>query len=924
MRRFMVLARLVLEDNLRSWGRTALGLLGVAISVCLVVWVIRGYEAATRSSADETRRQTGRFDVVISPKDRMRPQVDPAFLDRVRKDPSVAGIDESVRSRVRIVKPEMNLPGPFGGAMLMGTAATEPPSEQAEGRWLSTNADAAETVASTSFLERRKLKVGDEMTVGGNGGEAALKIVGAVKREGGMGPMGPPTGADLYVSLPVAAQINGYSGRPNVVGVILKDPAAAGQFAKTWGAQGAETDPPAAVRSMRDTGDDPMNDRMTGMIRVQETNAALLSFLAAAFIIFTTLSVAVRERTRQHAILRAIALSRSQLACMIVFEAVLFAAAGWGLGLLLAKAFLGAGNALGTWLSPFRATMFAGYPLGKAGILFSAAAALSGALAAAVIPAWQAARIKPIDILSGQEAPPAKRFPWILVTAGLVLIAINPVIVWLARYDSVREVLSWTYGRGGFKPPLLGCVAMIAGFAMITPLVVRLADALFAPVLAAVLRLDRRFLRRQLSGNMGRTIGTTVALSTGLSLFVTIQVWGYSMLAPFTPDESLPRMLVSVLPAGLPQSAVAEVASTPGVVPGECLPTIVEQPRLTDEMLKSKPFARVDESQQHLLFMGVEPERAFGGAKPVMPLTFVEGNREDAAKKLATGRFCLVPDNFRTQTGLGVGDRFSVDVPNRRGTSVEYTIAGVVSIPGWHWFTKFSDVRRRSGRALALVFVDYERAKTDFGIDRVSFFWMNADASVPFKEMESRLQPIADRNAGVRVDIPMVGEASVAKQFVKITDRADLTERLFKRANDVIWSITWFPLIVLGITSLAVFNTVTASVRARFWQFGVLRGVGLTRGQIFRLVAAESLLIFAAAAALSLVAGVLMAWCGTNICTYFFYFGGLTPPLVMPWGMLGAGFAIAFGLCALAGLIPAAIVATREPLTFIQKGRLGG
>jgi len=47
-------------------------------------------------------------------------------------------------------------------------------------------------------------------------------------------------------------------------------------------------------------------------------------------------------------------------------------------------------------------------------------------------------------------------------------------------------------------------------------------------------------------------------------------------------------MLVSILPAGVPESAIAEVKSTPGVIADECLPMVVEQPKLTDEMLKSK------------------------------------------------------------------------------------------------------------------------------------------------------------------------------------------------------------------------------------------------------------------------------------------------------------------------------------------------
>ena len=138
----------------------------------------------------------------------------------------------------------------------------------------------------------------------------------------------------------------------------------------------------------------------------------------------------------------------------------------------------------------------------------------------------------------------------------------------------------------------------------------------------------------------------------------------------------------------------------------------------------------------------------------------------------------------------------------------------------------------------------------------------------------------------------------------------------------MIWQLTRFPLLALIIASLAVFNTVFASVQARFWQFGILRGVGLSRGQLFRLVISESLMIFLAAGVLSLAAGVLLAWCGIHICTYFFYFAGRTPPLVLPWSGLSLGFGIAFGLCFLAGLIPAWRMARKEPLSFIQAGRL--
>ena len=54
--------------------------------------------------------------------------------------------------------------------------------------------------------------------------------------------------------------------------------------------------------------------------------------------------------------------------------------------------------------------------------------------------------------------------------------------------------------------------------------------------------------------------------------------------------------------------------ATPGVIADECLTLAVEQPRLTEEMLRSPAFAHIDEQMQHLLFMGVDPQRAFGGS----------------------------------------------------------------------------------------------------------------------------------------------------------------------------------------------------------------------------------------------------------------------------------------------------------------------
>lgn len=927
MIRLLVLLRLVIGPNLQRRFRTLVTLLGIGISVSLVAWNLRGFDVVRAQVRSAAEQQQGRFDAVIVPKDFRGARLDTAVVEAVGQDKAVAETDAAVKSRVRLIRPqEVQQRGPFGGTTVVGTAAAQPPQPLVEGRWLGRGEN--EAVVGEQFRRKYHLSLGDTVVVAGMGSELTLTVVGVV-------PGAPPPVqgvrmmpaahlGDLFVSGATAAKLNGYSDRPSMLCIVLNDPEASAEFAAAWQGRLAQATPEATMRLLKVTDDDPMGAPPGTMQQMLLANGTILACLAAMFIIFVTLSANVRERIRQFAILRALALSRSQLIAMVVLEALLLAVGGWAVGLVLIKGFLVVGHALGGSVAAFRSSMFSPAPLGEQIVRVSLLAAVVGALAAAVLPAWQACRISPVDILGGQTERRHGRFPVAMVLLGLMLIAVNPVIIVLARYsEAVRSGLAhlWGLGPRGFAAPLVGSVAMIVGFVLIAPAAVVAAERLFGPLVAWGLRLDRRFLRGQLSGNLWRTTGTTIALSIGLTLFITSVVWGYSMLVPFTPTEGLPRMLVAVLPAGLPDSAVADVQAARGIKAGECLPVAVEQPRLTAEMLASPPFAHIDAQQQHLMVMGVDPGRAFGGDRPLFDLDFVAGRPEAAAREMASGRGCVVPDHFCTQTGLGLGDSFSLDVPNVPGRQVSYRIVGVASVPGWNWLTKFSETRRRAGRALAMIFVDYEQARTDYALDRVGYFWANVESGVTAGQIQKELEPLARRHAGVQADVPEVGRAAVGSQYIKVTDREEVLTMLMRRANDVIWSLTWLPLITLVISSLAVFNAIVASVRSRFWQFGVLRGVGLTGGQLLRLILGESVLICGAACVLSLTAGIALAWCGTRLCTLFFFFGGHTPPLVLPWS-LALGLLLTFGLCLLAAAIPAIQAATREPLKYIQGGRL--
>lgn len=684
----------------------------------------------------------------------------------------------------------------------------------------------------------------------------------------------------------------------------------------------------------------------------QEAWAATgLSLLAALFIIFTTLSMGVTERVRQFAVLRAVGLTRRQISLVIAVEGIILAAIGWGGGLL-------AGWGLLAIVTRWQPELFRnGASLGMSCIFFTGLSAVGGSLAASILPAWRAMSVQPLEAM----APPQAERPVLFRIAamgivGLLLILVNPILVYVASASMSTDKLYYIYMA-------VGCTSMAVGFLLLTPAAILVVERLLGPLVARVLGLEPRLLRSLLSGNLWRTLGTTAALTVGLGLFVAMQIWGYSMLEPFKPGAWHPDMLVALQQGGLPETEIDAIRAIEGVRADRCIPLAVEQPRLASDITDSEHHASVIR-QNNVIMIGLDPQMAFGGPDPLVDVRFVEGSAAETIEKLKQGRNCIVPDHFLRAANLKLGDRFSMVLPDSPTKSVEYTIVGAVSLPGWHWLTKFSGLRRREGRSSAIVFADYETVRRDFQLHQVNFLWMDVDETFGAKHLDEVIQaekerkaaappipgggglkvetaidakraavvkigealrPIADRNSGEEQPVNGQGRwpmgATMFGPSVRVSTPDEVQAFLMARASGMIWASCYLPLITLVVTSLGVVNTVMASVRARQWEYGVLRSQGITRSGLFRMILAEGLMIGAITCLLSLAFGVFSGWCGTGISQYVSFFGGLAPPLVIPWASLSLGFAMALGLCLLAALGPAVSTGRAEPLTLLQAGR---
>ncbi|QGJ68930.1 Acidobacterial duplicated orphan permease [Planctomycetales bacterium 10988] len=899
--------------------------------------------------------------------------IDEGLTSQLRADPGVLEFNPITQSRVSVTsvpkesdseasknalellvgsRPPVNGAPPID-PVLVSTPATEPPYDVLDGKWFSEADEKLVAVMSYDAAQQVGVSVGDEILITSLANQVQLTLIGIVEQApdapslGGYGPPiqkeskqsqqgaaededsaaikpespekeassrptnlgmpnayteGPATHA-VYVRPSVGEKINGFPAYANVLQISLRDGVTTTEFQKVWKSRFAESEPPVKLVSYEEVRQGMESSYSVTSQASQAWAATGMAAMAAVFIIFSTLSMGVSERAREFAMLRAIALRKSQLAGVIAFESMILALLGWLGGLLAGWVMLRIGSQLAPGL------FGAGAVLGQTSVLLTGLTVLAGAFGAAILPAWRAMRIEPLEAMSSQTRK--QRFRWwgLLGMAGLLLTALAPLSVFVIPMPDGWRI--WFYA-------IVSWPALVVGMMLLSPMIVIGCERLLAPGLSWSLRLDGRLVKSQLSSNMWRTIGATLALSLGLALFTSTQTWGVSMLQQFMPGEWLPDMLVAFHPIGLDEDGFAEVQQVNGVKAEEVMPLAIEQAKFDWGDAAAPSGLRYDNA----VLFGVEPGWAFDEDAPFLQVPFVEGDRDAAIKALESGDACIISEDFQMKSGLGIGDELGFTPSNAEEERVAYRIVAVVSLPGWQWITKFSGVRRHFVRTSTMIFAGREHVRRDFHLERTEFFWMNLDPEVPLTSIEKDLQQIAERDAGGSFQSEGYGEITAYRPFARATATQTVRKAIALTAGATIWGMSQLPLITLVIMSLAVANAIMASVRSRTWEYGVLRSIGFRRWQLVRLILLETILIAVVACFLSLAFGLIAGWCGVGMAKYGRWAAG-PPVFLIPWAELSIGFALTLVLCLLAGLWPAFRVGRAEPLTLLQAGRGG-
>lgn len=648
----------------------------------------------------------------------------------------------------------------------------------------------------------------------------------------------PPLGgrAQAYMTMEALGAIAGGEGEVQEILVRLREGVEAAEVARV---RQAELPPGVLVQTTaRITSGLDRNMRSSELGFVL---ASILAFLSASFIVLTGLTSGIAERQRELAIMRCIGAERGQLAGAQLVVGAIIGGLGGLLGIPLGLAI--------AWALAlfFRDRLPTGLAIAESGLVLAATGAVGAGLIGGIWPAVMASRVSPLRALGARAAAP--RMKWMLVALGGALACIGFQLAVVGIPDD-GQVAFWLYATAGLPLMFLGY------FVLGAPVTLALAGVL-APAVSRVLGLPPRVLRRTIAATPYRFGLTAGAMMGGMALMIAIWTNGGAILRDWLDRLEFPDAFVTGL--NLTQESQAKL---------DALPFVENTCAITLHRVETDLFGVRALQKYQSTFMAFEPERFFA----MTNLTWVEGEREEAIRRLNGGGCVLVSREFLVARGLGVGDTFRcVDA----GKEHEFEIVGVVTSPGLDVVSKFFNIGREyAEQSVHAVFGSREDLRTRFGSDAIHLIQI---ALTPEADERQAISKIYEELFGA--GILDAGSGRRIKDEIK----------LFARRMLMVFSA------VAGVAMLVacfgVANLIVAGIESRRFEFGVLLAVGAKRSLLTRLVLGEAVLIATAAGILGTLMGVQASWAGQRLQELLM---GMLLELRPPLGALAAGWGVVF------------------------------
>ena len=648
-------------------------------------------------------------------------------------------------------------------------------------------------------------------------------------------------------------------GKLSRVDLKLREGVDRGAFERALAAE-LEKDFPGrfTVAAPNDANQESRNNNLSRAYRVNLTVLALVALFTGAFLVFSTQALSVLRRRSQFALLRVLGLPRRALLRQVLVE-------GASLGVIGALLGIAAGYGLAAAaLAFFGGDLGAGYfPGVKPTVVFTPVAALvffllglGVALLGCAAPAWEAARARPaVALKSGNDETALERLS--RVWPSLLCLALAGAC---ACAPPVFELPLFGYFAVALL--LIGGIGLMprlaaASFRLLNRLQLRRPAAAQSPVLnLALARLANAPGQASIAlGGVLASFSLMVAMGIMVASFrVSVDDWILHIL----PADLYVRTASGGNTGGLGEREQAAIAALPGVS--------------QSAFLRTRPLT-LDPARPALTLIA----RDIDAADPGRLLALVGSNVPAPAGALPV----WVSEALTDLYGVRTGQRLALPLGGRKQ---DFFVAGV-----WR------DYANQSGSVVVRL-ADYRRLTGDATVTDAALW---AAKGVSTDTLAARLRALP---FGATLQLASPGEIRAAS--LRIFDRSFAVTYLLEAIA-----------IAIGLSGVAA--TFSAQTLARAREFGMLRHVGVSRGQVLRILALEggSLTVLGVATgfALGLLISLILVYV-VNPQSFHW-----TMQLHLPWPLLGSVAAVLVGASVATALVSGRYALSGGPVRAVRE-----
>ena len=588
---------------------------------------------------------------------------------------------------------------------------------------------------------------------------------------------------------------------------------------------------------------------------------SLLGLIVGAFLIYNAVTFSVVQRRPVIGSLRAIGVTRQQIFALVLGEAAIVGLISSVIGVLLGIVI---GRGLVDLITQTITDLFFVVSVQDLSIpvwtlVKGALLGIAATLAAAFVPALEATGVPASEALSRSRLETRFRGTVPLASViGLGVIAVGCGLVVLP----VKTLLI----------PFFGLAALIIGGALLTPAVVILLGRILAPLLGRIFGSLGAMAARGIAASISRTAVALAALSVAISVTISIDTMVHSFRDAV--EQWLEKSLGSdiyISPASL-RSYRTEFELAPGVLERIRGAEGVGSVRTVRNTRVNSPSGEV-----RLLAIDANLEDF------VERQSFKEGDPAQVWSELRTGDAIAVSEPFAYHNGKGIGS--SVRLSTSEG-DMDFRIVGI-----YYDYGSTGEGRVMMSRAA------YVRLWDDNGYSGVA---VDAAKGVKVEELTASLQDAVGTGQGVVIRSNAELKAAALEVF----------ERSFAVTSVV-------RALAVAVAFVGVLGALMAIQLERAVEFGTLRVIGFTPGQVWLMFTSQTGLMGLVAGLMSIPLGLIEAAVLIFVINRKAF--GWTMDMQIYPTALGQAALIAIGAALLAGVYPAFRMSRSSPARALRE-----